>query len=68
MCGVVLDDRLPSITLMPVFVTSDRMVERAPETVAAALRAVVMVQRALKADVNLATEVGRKLFPPAELS
>ena len=51
---------------MPVLVTSDRMIAQAPTVVAAGLRAVVKVQRALKADVGLAAEVGRRLFPPAE--
>jgi hypothetical protein len=34
--------------------------------VAAGMRAVTEAQRALKADVSLATRVGRALFPPAE--
>lgn len=51
---------------MSVLSTSDRMIERAPETVAAGVRAIVRAQRALKADASLAAEVGRKLFPPAE--
>jgi NitT/TauT family transport system substrate-binding protein len=51
---------------MPVLSTSDCVISRAPETVAAALRAVVKVQRALKADPSLALKVGRKLFPSPE--
>lgn len=42
------------------------MIEHNPETAAAAVRAVVNAQRALKSDVGLATKVGRALFPPAE--
>jgi NitT/TauT family transport system substrate-binding protein len=46
--------------------TTDRLIAEEPEAVAAAVRAVVATQKALKADVGLATEVGRKLFPPRE--
>lgn len=46
--------------------TTDRLIERAPEKVAAAVRAIVKTQRALRADVSLATGVGRALFPPEE--
>ena len=35
-------------------------------TAAAAVRAIVAAQAALKQDVSLATQVGRKLFPPTE--
>jgi ABC-type nitrate/sulfonate/bicarbonate transport system substrate-binding protein len=45
---------------------TDRLIAEAPETVAAAVRAIVATQTALKTDVALATEVGRKLFPPRE--
>ena len=51
---------------LPVLATTDRIIEREPEMVAAAVRAVVETQTALKADVRLAAEVGRKLFPPEE--
>ena len=43
--------------------TSDALIQREPEVAAAAVRAIVATQKALKADVNLATEVGRRLFP-----
>src|SRR5260370_516063 len=46
--------------------TTDRLVERSPEIAAAAVRAIVKTQAALKNDVSLATGVGRKLFPPEE--
>ena len=46
--------------------TTDRLIERSPETAAAAVRAIVKTHAALKADVGLATGIGRKLFPPAE--
>jgi NitT/TauT family transport system substrate-binding protein len=51
---------------MPVLATTDRLIERSPETAAAALRALVATQQALKADPPRATEVGRKRFPPRE--
>jgi ABC-type nitrate/sulfonate/bicarbonate transport system substrate-binding protein len=51
---------------MPVLATTERLLERSPETAAAALRALVAAQHALKQDVSRATEVGRKRFPPRE--
>ena len=45
---------------------TDRMIERASEEVAAAVRAIVTTQAALKADVGLAAAVGKRLFPPPE--
>jgi NitT/TauT family transport system substrate-binding protein len=45
---------------------SDALIARAPEEAAAAVRAIVKTQAALKADVTRATEVGKKLFPPSE--
>jgi len=51
---------------MPVLVTSDRVIARDCELAADAVRAVVDAQQALKADVTLATEIGRALFPPAD--
>src|SRR5271169_1280264 len=51
---------------MPVLATTDRLIERSPEIAAAAVRALVAAQQALKADVARATEVGEKRFPPRE--
>jgi NitT/TauT family transport system substrate-binding protein len=51
---------------MPALVTSDRVIARDHEMVAAGVRAVVGAQRALVRDVSLATTVGRKLFPTTE--
>jgi NitT/TauT family transport system substrate-binding protein len=51
---------------LPVLVTSDHVVRRDPDMAAAAVRAVVKAQRALKDDVDLATKVGQALFPPSE--
>lgn len=43
---------------MPVFATSDDAIARDPSMVAAGVRAVVNVQRALKADIGLAAKAG----------
>ena len=51
---------------MSALITSDAVIERNPEHAAAAIRALVKTQQALKKDVSLATKVGRKLFPAAE--
>jgi NitT/TauT family transport system substrate-binding protein len=51
---------------MPVLATTDRLIERSPEIAAAAVRALVAAQNALKVDVSGATEVGNKRFPPRE--
>jgi ABC-type nitrate/sulfonate/bicarbonate transport system substrate-binding protein len=51
---------------MASIATSDRLIERSPATAAAAVRAMVKTHAALKANVALATEIGRKLFPPSE--
>jgi NitT/TauT family transport system substrate-binding protein len=49
---------------MSALATTDRLIERSPEIAAAAVRALVKTQAALKEDVTRATEVGQKLFPP----
>jgi NitT/TauT family transport system substrate-binding protein len=51
---------------MPVLATTDRLIEHSPEIAAAAVRALVGAQTALKQDVALATEAGRRRFPPCE--
>ena len=50
----------------PAFATSDRVIERNPDMVSAAVRAIVDTQKALSENVQLAAEVGRKLFPSEE--
>jgi ABC-type nitrate/sulfonate/bicarbonate transport system substrate-binding protein len=45
---------------------TDRLIDGSPEVAAAAIRAIVKTQAALRADPERAAEVGRKLFPPAE--
>jgi ABC-type nitrate/sulfonate/bicarbonate transport system substrate-binding protein len=47
-------------------VTTDRTIAHAPAAVAAAVRAVVRTQRALRERPERATEVGQRLFPPTE--
>jgi ABC-type nitrate/sulfonate/bicarbonate transport system substrate-binding protein len=51
---------------MAAIATTDALIARAPEQAAAAVRAIVKTQLALKADVARATAVGRKVFPPQE--
>ena len=51
---------------MPALITSDAVIARDAQAVAGAVRAIVNTQKALTADVSLATKVGRKLFPAAE--
>ena len=51
---------------MASIATTDRLIERSPDTAAAAVRAMAKAQAALKQNVARATEIGRKLFPPAE--
>ena len=43
--------------------TTDRFIEREPDSIAAAVRAIVKTQGALRADPALAQEVGRRKFP-----
>ena len=69
---VVLDPRRgvgPAVSFnytQPTLATTQKMIDDNPDAVAAAVRAIVAVQKAIKADVSLATEVGRKSFPEAE--
>jgi NitT/TauT family transport system substrate-binding protein len=51
---------------MPVLATTDGLIARSPETAAAAVRALVAAQNALKHDVSRATDVGHRRFPPRE--
>jgi ABC-type nitrate/sulfonate/bicarbonate transport system substrate-binding protein len=45
---------------------TDRLIDGSPEVAAAAIRAIVKTQAALRVDPECAAEVGHKLFPPAE--
>jgi ABC-type nitrate/sulfonate/bicarbonate transport system substrate-binding protein len=51
---------------MASIATTDALIARAPESAAAAVRALVKAHKALKADVTRATAIGRRLFPPSE--
>ncbi len=51
---------------MPALITSQKMIDDEPDACAAAVRALVKTQRALREDVSLATEVGKKRFPDTE--
>jgi NitT/TauT family transport system substrate-binding protein len=50
----------------PALLTTERRIEREPESAAAAIRAIVRAQKALREKPERATEIGRRLFPPAE--
>jgi ABC-type nitrate/sulfonate/bicarbonate transport system substrate-binding protein len=47
-------------------VATDQTIMHKPQTATAAIRAVMRAHKALKEDVNLATAVGKKRFPPSE--
>ena len=51
---------------MPALITSQVMIDDEPDACAAAVRALVKTQKALREDVSLATEVGKKRFPETE--
>ena len=51
---------------MASIATTDALIAHAPDVAAAAVRAIVQTQKALRADPERATAVGRKLFPPSE--
>lgn len=52
----------------PALVTSERLIAEHPDAAAAATRAIVAVQRALKSDILQARVVGNRLFPEYEAS
>ncbi len=51
---------------MASLATTDALIARSPEKAAGAVRALTKAQAALKADTSLATQIGKKLFPPSE--
>jgi hypothetical protein len=51
---------------MASIATTERLIRSSPEVAAAAVRAIRRTHAALKQDVSLATQVGKKLFPPSE--
>ena len=50
----------------PALVTTESLISRDPDSAAAAVRAIVKTQQALRNDLSLATTVGERLFPTAE--
>jgi ABC-type nitrate/sulfonate/bicarbonate transport system substrate-binding protein len=66
---VVIDARrdpgIPDYTMASI-VASDQLIKSSPEIAAAAVRAIVKAQQALKADVTLAGQIGREVFPQVE--
>jgi NitT/TauT family transport system substrate-binding protein len=50
----------------PMLATTTEVVEKHPDVAAAAIRAVVKTQKALRADPSLAAQVGKALFPAEE--
>jgi NitT/TauT family transport system substrate-binding protein len=67
---VVLDARrdggAPALFTFPALMTSRRIAEEDPEAAAAVTRAVIRAQRELRAAPELASRVGRALFPEME--
>ena len=51
---------------MPALITSQKMIDDEPDACAAAVQALVKTQKALREDVSLATDVGKKRFPATE--
>lgn len=47
-------------------ITTEALIERQPDAVAAAVRAIVSTHQTLRRDPGRAAEVGRRRFPPAE--
>ncbi len=46
--------------------TTERLIDEHPQIAAAAVRAIVKTQQALRADPSLATGIAERLFPPEE--
>src|SRR5215470_7460976 len=51
---------------MSSIATTDALIARSPDAAASAVRAIAKTHAALRKNVDLATEVGRKLFPSTE--
>ena len=50
----------------PALFATDQLIAEHPDAAAGAVRAVVKAQMALRSDPSLATQIGRRLFPPVE--
>jgi ABC-type nitrate/sulfonate/bicarbonate transport system substrate-binding protein len=71
--AVLLDARRDGTSEMkgytfPALVCTEKTIRERPEVARAAIKAVRLAQEALKKDPQLATAIGRKLFPPQEAS
>src|ERR1700686_5566279 len=51
---------------MASIAATDRLLKEQPDAASAAIRAIVKTHAALRENIALATDVGRKLFPPSE--
>jgi len=51
---------------MASIAAADRLIRDKPDAAGAAVRAIVKTHAALRRDVSLATQVGKKLFPPEQ--
>ncbi len=50
----------------PALITTEARIAREPESAAAAIRALARAHKALREEPERATEIGRRIFPPAE--
>ncbi|HEY3305231.1 MAG TPA: ABC transporter substrate-binding protein [Candidatus Binatia bacterium] len=50
----------------PALLTTQARIDREPESAAAGVRAIVRAQKMLREEPARATEIGRRIFPPAE--
>ena len=51
----------------PALTATERLINEQPDVAAAAVRAIVQTQTALKADASLATPIAERLFPSEEV-
>jgi len=51
---------------MASIAATDRLINSSPQAAASAIRAIVRAHAALRHNIDCATEVGRRLFPPSE--
>jgi ABC-type nitrate/sulfonate/bicarbonate transport system substrate-binding protein len=50
----------------PALVATEAKIEKEPEAIAGAIRAVIKAQQALREDPERAAEIGRRIYPPTE--
>lgn len=69
---IVLDVRrgdgpLPALYYtFPALVVTERKIEKEPEAIAGAVRAIIKAQKVLRGDPEKATEIGQRIYPPTE--